>query len=224
MDDGEEDVNHDCTIQFGQATDPNQPDRRESYPSTASAPTGVNPADSDGDSIRDGLEVDSLGTDPTDADTDDDCIPDGPMTITGPNGESIESLGEDKDRNGRVSRGSETNPAEVDTDGDGLADGNIAGLGEDLDCNGVRNRRDGGQFIETSPILPDSDLDGDADYSEAVCNGIVTADCAIRASEGASGCSLTPNAGSSKNAGVMFLGALMVMNALVMKRKKVAAK
>ena len=116
--------------------------------------------DSDGDGLRDGLEVGrtsslntlpqcvksfvadedpSSRTNPTNPDTDGDGVLDGT---------------EDRNHNGKLDPG-ETDPANRDTDGDGLSDGE-----EDADHNG---KLDPG---ETDPRKRDTDGDGLSDATE----------------------------------------------------------
>ena len=76
-------------------------------------------ADTDDDGLTDGIEVDSLGTDPLDTDTDDDGLTDGDEVAF------------------------ETDPLDTDTDDDGLTDGDEVNL------------------FETDPLTPDVDTDGD---------------------------------------------------------------
>lgn len=107
-------------------------------------------ADTDGDGIRDGLEIFYLGTHPDKRDSDGDGIIDGI---------------EDYNRNGRVDPG-ESNPTVWDTDRDGLCDGlckvnNGTELkGEDKDLDGELDEG------ETSPVLIDTDGDGILDEQE----------------------------------------------------------
>lgn len=106
--------------------------------------------DTDGDGIRDGLEIFYLGSHPDKRDSDGDGIIDGI---------------EDFNRNGRLDPG-ESNPMVWDTDRDGLCDGlckvnNGKELrGEDKDLDGELD--DG----ETSPVLVDTDGDGILDEQE----------------------------------------------------------
>lgn len=107
-------------------------------------------ADTDGDGIRDGLEIFYLGTIPNKRDSDGDGIIDGI---------------EDFNRNGRIDAG-ESNPMVWDTDRDGLCDGlclvnNGKDLrGEDKNLNGILDEG------ETSPVLVDTDGDGILDEQE----------------------------------------------------------
>jgi MYXO-CTERM domain-containing protein len=110
------------------------------------APTDPNQADSDGDGIPDGIEdadqdgkLDPGETDPNSSDSDGDGIPDGV---------------EDANQNGKRDRG-ETDPASADSDGDGIPDGM-----EDADQDGVLDEG------ETDPNSSDSDGDGIPDGVE----------------------------------------------------------
>jgi hypothetical protein len=109
--------------------------------------------DSDGDGISDGGET-KLGTDPHDADTDDDGVIDG------------DELGPDKDTDGD----GVINALDPDSDNDGLPDGLELGLG----CNHVGTDRSRGHCREdadmgatkTSPLERDTDSGGASDGSE----------------------------------------------------------
>jgi hypothetical protein len=155
--------------------------------------------DTDGDGLTDGIEVKSLGTDPNIVDTDGDCLADGI---------------EDANHNGQIDPG-ETNPLSIDSDGDGLPDGYPVqyGYGEDIDCDGERDiDPNTGQFTETSPVLPDSDLDGYSDYEEMFNGGYFNINNIGRANTGRGGCTLAPNANAG-NAHVLI--AMMLGLALV---------
>jgi hypothetical protein len=102
-------------------------------------------ADTDGDGLSDGDEVNVHGTDPTLNDTDDDELLDG-----------VE-----------VERGS--NPTVADTDDDGLEDGREVDLGTDptvadTDGDGLEDRRE--VDLGTDPTTADSDGDGLLDGEE----------------------------------------------------------
>ncbi len=119
--------------------------------------------DADGDGISDGLEG-QLGSDPNDADTDDDGLLDGDEV----------SFDSDSDGDGLI------NMLDVDSDNDGLFDGTEMGK----PCNNpataiqlgfCRPDSDAGQTT-TDPIDPDTDGDGKTDGSEdANLNGSVDA-------------------------------------------------
>lgn len=109
-----------------------------------------NNADSDGDGVRDGLEIFTLTTMPTKRDTDGDGIIDGI---------------EDANRNGRIDD-DETNPREWDSDRDNLCDGiclvnkGTELRGEDKNLNGLVDKD------ETDPRKNDTDGDGILDEQE----------------------------------------------------------
>ncbi|MGE0373255.1 MAG: ExeM/NucH family extracellular endonuclease [Gammaproteobacteria bacterium] len=124
--------------------------------------------DTDGDGLGELVEA-LLGTDPLDADTDDDGLADG---------------AEDVNRNGRHDPG-ETRADLRDTDGDGLADGLEAGVTApiaDPDGSGPL-RGTGTGFVpdadpaaRTDPLLADTDDDGFADgVEDANGNGALDA-------------------------------------------------
>lgn len=192
--DGQEDSNKNC--QF-------EPMLGESNPKVK---------DTDSDGLADNIE-DKLGTNANNIDSDGDCIPDGPMTITNPDGEVVNSRGEDTNKNGEFDPGSETDPNSPDTDGDGLLDGNnYSGLGEDMNCNGIRDRDANGLWLETDPRNPDSDYDGHNDREEICHDGR----CDIltnmnRATTGRGGCSMMPTAGANPIGMIFLIGSLVVM-------------
>jgi len=105
--------------------------------------------DADGDRIGDACETDAC-TDPFDADTDDDGVPDGL---------------EDTNRNGVVDIG-ETDPCLIDTDGDGLQDGyekgyTLSNIGKDT--NTAIFIPDPDPLTTTDPLNADTDGDGMSD-------------------------------------------------------------
>ncbi len=113
--------------------------------------TSLRVADTDGDGLSDGREVNQLGTNATNTDTDGDGLSDG-----------VELSTDD---------GYETNPTEPDTDGDGLTDGaeqtsyGTDPTAEDTDGDGLED----GQEINvynTNPTEEDSDGDGLTDGQE----------------------------------------------------------
>ena len=106
--------------------------------------------DSDHDGLSDDFETASC-TNPNDADTDNDGIPDGD---------------EDVNHNGIVDAG-ETDPCDFDTDGDGLQDGTELGLTTghaDTDLGAFVPDAD--DATATDPLNPDSDYDGLTDGQE----------------------------------------------------------
>jgi len=114
---------------------------------------GCSSLDSDGDGLSD-VDEGMLGTDPNDADSDDDGVPDGQE----PN------PADDTDGDGTI------NVLDPDADGDGLFDGTELGF----DCMGVQTDpgknncipdADGGATT-TSPVDPDTDNGGVADGTE----------------------------------------------------------
>ncbi len=146
--DGSEDTNLNGAIDPGEG-DPNDP---------ADDSTIV---DTDGDGLSDALEIE-LGTDPNDADSDDDGVLDG----LEPNPAS------DTDGDGLI------NALDPDSDDDGLTDGLEMGFGCDdpaTDPNAGNCNPDGDMGeTTTSPLNPDTDgggvNDGDEDVNK---NGIV---------------------------------------------------
>ncbi|WP_437876756.1 hypothetical protein [Sorangium sp. So ce513] len=138
--DGLEDFNLDGAIDEGE-TDPNDGD------------DDVPPVDTDGDGLSDDLE-EAIGTDPNDADSDDDGVPDG----LEPN------FSDDTDGDGLI------NALDPDSDNDGLFDGTELGLDCDLEATNAeaghcRPDADGGATT-TSPINPDTDGGGVSDGNE----------------------------------------------------------
>jgi len=111
-----------------------------------------NNIDTDGDGIRDGLEIFRLGTHPTKRDSDGDGLIDGI---------------EDANRNGIVDK-NETDPTQWDTDRDKLCDGLCKVnkgrelRGEDKNLNGIYEP----ELNETDPRREDSDGDGILDEQE----------------------------------------------------------
>lgn len=109
--------------------------------------------DSDGDGLTDDIE-NMIGTDPNDADSDDDGVPDGQE----PN------VGEDTDGDGLI------NGLDPDSDNDGLYDGTEMGL----DCMGAGTNPNAGHCVAdadggattTDPLDWDTDDGGVSDGSE----------------------------------------------------------
>jgi clumping factor A len=109
--------------------------------------------DTDGDKLPDPDETE-IGTDPKDADTDDDGVRDGDEV----------DVRVDTDGDGKV------NGLDPDSDGDGLNDGTETGRGcDDAATDRARNNcvpdADMGATV-TSPINPDSDMGGISDGQE----------------------------------------------------------
>jgi hypothetical protein len=110
--------------------------------------------DTDSDGLFDYFET-ILGTDPNDADTDDDGILDGD---------------EDADHDGFVDS-NETNPTMVDTDGDGIQDGTELGYTldhADQDTNTEIFQPDLDPSTTTNPLKADTDGDGMSDGEEDI--------------------------------------------------------
>ena len=127
----------------------------DGLPSTLEDELGTDPldADSDGDGLGDGDEVNDHGTDPLNPDTDDDGLDDG------------DELGEHG-----------TDPLDPDSDDDGLGDGEEVHdhgtdpLGGDTDGDGLGDG-DEVQGHGTDPLDPDSDDDGLVDGAEVHDHG-----------------------------------------------------
>ncbi len=97
------------------------------------AGSNPNEADSDGDSLADGLEVNELGTNPGSKDSDGDGLEDDAEIAENPKATDPNSA--DTDRDG-LTDGDEINthqsdPTVADTDGDGISDGFEVTLGAD---------------------------------------------------------------------------------------------
>lgn len=115
--------------------------------------------DADGDELTNEQE-DELGTDPLDADTDDDGLSDG------------DEIGDDA----FYDEGEETDPLDADTDDDGIQDGTelgtVDGVGDPDDDGPMKGTNtevfvpDGMPESTTDPLDPDSDLDGVDDGDE----------------------------------------------------------
>ena len=114
--------------------------------------------DSDHDGLPDEIER-KIGTDPFDADTDDDGLVDG------------NAGSEDLNADGIVDPG-ETDPLNPDTDGDGIFDGTERGLTvpETPDTNLAANHfvPDADPSTVTDPSNPDTDGDGISDGQEDI--------------------------------------------------------
>ncbi|WP_437279039.1 hypothetical protein WME90_00355 [Sorangium sp. So ce375] len=136
--DGDEDLNHDGKIDEGES-DPND--------------AGDDLGDRDGDGLSNREETE-LGTDPDDADTDDDGALDG---------EEIEPAA-DTDEDGKI------NALDPDSDGDGLFDGTELGKDcshEDTDADAAACVPDGDEgATTTSPTQADTDGGGAPDGEE----------------------------------------------------------
>ncbi|MEW5852151.1 MAG: tandem-95 repeat protein [Myxococcota bacterium] len=139
--DGAEDVNHNGRVDAGE-TDPNNP----------ADDTTVTPTDGDGDGLDDAEEA-TLGTDPADADSDDDGVRDG----FEPN------FAVDSDGDGLI------NPLDPDSDNDGVLDGTELGLtAPDASTNVQRGHflADVDPATVTNALLADTDRGGARDGAE----------------------------------------------------------
>jgi len=165
--------------------------------------------DTDLDGLNDGFEL-RYGTDPTNTDTDGDCIPDGI---------------EDANLDGQYQMGTETDARSSDTDGDGLPDGWIAssGLGEDLNCNGVRDQDADGYYLETDPRNPDSDMDGIDDFTEMTYGGYFNLANLNRTTTGRESCSLAGSAGAAPSGMIYLLGLALAIAGLARRREETPA-
>jgi len=148
--DGAEDSNLNGVVDPGEL-DPND------------ASDDVPPPDTDGDGLTDDLE-DTLGSDPNDADSDDDGVIDGDEV----------NPADDTDGDGLI------NVLDVDSDNDGLFDGTELGLdcsnpATDTNLGHCRPDMDAGATT-TSPLDPDSDDGGVPDGQEDLnLDGVVDA-------------------------------------------------
>jgi len=138
--DGSEDVNFNGEFEPGE-TDPLDPKDDKDV------------VDTDGDGLSDAVEV-AIGTNPNDADSDDDGVPDG--------SEPNPTL--DVDGDGKI------DALDPDSDGDGLFDGTELGLpctakDTDITANLCIADADGGA-TRTSPLDPDTDHGGIPDGTE----------------------------------------------------------
>lgn len=106
-------------------------------------------ADTDGDGLSDGLEVNTLHTDPTNADTDGDGLSDFKEVNRSTPPDNSLTLGPYLD----------TNPLSLDTDLDGIPDGV-----EDADHDGIVDQH------ETDPTCADTDGDLYSDYAELLAD------------------------------------------------------
>jgi hypothetical protein len=111
------------------------------------AGTRLDVADTDNDTLSDGMEVDTYGTDPADPDTDGDGLDDGA---------EVNEYG--------------TDPTEADSDGDGLADARELDVGTnpneaDTDGDGLEDEEEVNTY-QTDPTNPDTDGDGLDDGAE----------------------------------------------------------
>ncbi|MDY7109762.1 MAG: hypothetical protein SYC29_14090 [Planctomycetota bacterium] len=135
---------------------------------------GGAPIDTDGDGIGDGRETLLYGTDPLDADSDDDGLTDGDEVAAAAGTGCPDPLDDDSDDDGLLD-GSDPDPCvpggPVDTDGDGLTDNDETTVygtdpdDADTDDDGLI---DGDEVLTylTDPLDADSDDDGLGDGEE----------------------------------------------------------
>lgn len=126
------------------------------------------PADPDADGLDTAVEVE-LGTDPNDADSDNDGRSDGDEVNGDPATDPLDADSDDDGLNDGEEIGLGTNPNAHDTDGDLLTDGDEVQAGTDptdpdSDDDGVR---DDEELVNgTNPLLADTDFDGLSDSEE----------------------------------------------------------
>lgn len=161
--------------------------------------TAVLEADSDGDGIDDGAEVNQYGTDPHDSDSDDDGLTDGPEvndygtdpTAADTDGDGLDDRAEldehdtdptdsDTDDDGLSDadelREHDTDPDVADTDADGLVDGaevhehGTDPTERDTDGDGLDDAEEVRKF-DTDPTAVDTDGDGLNDHAEVRRHG-----------------------------------------------------
>ena len=154
---------------------------------TGSGETDPNNPDTDGDGLTDGQEVNQIGSNPLDTDTDDGSASDGVEAGRGTDpvnnpGDDVlsdndqdgkpDNIDTDDDNDGipdvdEASLG--TNPFNGDTDGDGLQDGKEIGLtnaGPDSFGGPISFTPDLDPSTTTNPLNPDTDGDGLTDGQE----------------------------------------------------------
>ncbi len=129
--------------------------------------TNVTGADTDGDGLADGVEIDKHGTDPTVADTDGDGLSDRTDLSVGADPTKADTDG-DGVRDQRELE-LDTDPNGSDADGDGIADGAELDAGTDptkadTDGDGLGDGRE--LELGTSVVVTDSDGDGIGDGQE----------------------------------------------------------
>ncbi|MFH0798971.1 MAG: hypothetical protein V2A66_02175 [Pseudomonadota bacterium] len=182
----------------------------------------TNPLDGDTehDGLNDGMEK-AYGTNPNKADTDGDCIPDGPSNITDSTGAKVWSFGEihQPDFGGKLTA-SDTDANNPDTDGDGLPDGNVTGTGEDMNCNGVRDQKADATWAETDPRLPDSNFDGTNDKDAMYSGGYFNLANIDHATQADHGCSLVAGAGGSSGSIISLAALLAGLVPMVARRRR----
>ncbi len=127
--------------------------------------------DTDGDGLADGVEVNRQQTNPTAADTDGDGLDDGvEVTTHGTDPTDTDTDGDGLDDGAEVNE-YQTDPTAADTDGDGLDDGPEVNVHEtnptspDTDGDGLDDATEVNRY-DTNPTEADTDGDGLADGRE----------------------------------------------------------
>ncbi|MBI4126705.1 MAG: hypothetical protein HY465_04350, partial [Deltaproteobacteria bacterium] len=108
-------------------------------------------------------------------------------------------------------------------DGDTLCDGNCAGIGEDLNVNGIVDLDPQGRFLETNPRIADSDLDGCDDRCDMFAGGSFSRNNTPRAtqgkaSEGIFSCMNTIVPGATPDSTMALFGLILALNRFVVGR------
>jgi outer membrane protein OmpA-like peptidoglycan-associated protein len=128
-------------------------------------------ADTDGDGLCDGDEVDTFRTDPLNPDTDGDGLTDGKEAhdyLTNPR---LRDNDDDGLTDGEEVHNYHTDPRMMDTDGDGLSDGDEVNF---CHTNPLLADSDGDSLTDleevhlyrTNPLVADTDADGLSDFDE----------------------------------------------------------
>jgi hypothetical protein len=159
------------------ATEPPAPTTTEPpAPTTEMEPatTEAGPTDADGDGLTDEHE-DGIGTDPDDADSDDDGLSDGvEINDNGSSPLDVDTDDDGIDDNEKAAYG--TNPADPDSDNDGVTDGDEVNnwgsdpLIDDTDGDGLGDGDEVNTY-HTSPTAASSDADALSDGDEVNIHG-----------------------------------------------------
>jgi len=132
--------------------------------------TGPLDPDTDGDGLSDGEEVNNYGTDPTTSDTDGDGLSDGEELRKYSTDPTTPDTDGDGLSDGEEASG-ETNPTDPDSDDDGLSDGTEIDRYDtdpttpDTDGDGLSDGEEVDEY-KTDPTTPDTDGDGLSDGEE----------------------------------------------------------
>lgn len=134
-------------------------------------------ADTDGDGLSDGYELNTFNSDPLLADTDEDGLSDDEENTQGTNPNSADSDGDSLSDYDELNTHS-TNPNLADSDSDGMNDAYEVEFGLDTNADDASLDNDGDaltnlqeQDIGTNPSLADTDRDGLSDYDEVFAHG-----------------------------------------------------